>query len=941
MKRFFITLGMMVAATLSLTNCNKENAEVVLPASNEFTIVASEIETKTTNDGMNTKWSANDSVAVFHAVAGTSDYVFDGKFVTAEGDGKFTGTLASALDAGKSYDWYMIYPYNSKFTTPANTTTYSYIGNRAKGLSQAGNDSMSHVCGSSFTLVGKTSAVSATEVPSLQMKNVASLAAIKVTNSTSSPITVAKVTLDAGVDIVGSYYVNFADIDNVTLLPSEGYVVNTSVVEVKNAEPIPAGQSATYYAAVKPFTAAAGSSIKVKVEATSGSFEKTIDVTAPATFAAGKVKTVNVPVTSLTAAAAQTLSDVTGPGNYTIRNVTVMAVNGGAVIVKDATGLGYIFKSGHGLKVMDVADIIDGTVVMYNEVPEFNAGTFTKTGAVETLDHGTALEYDMAAQTAFAAAPCVKYAHVIGTLDTDKGRTVTTADGAAVYLAAAVTALKGKSVEVYGYLDGWSAKNTNANLLQISVDEYVNPNAPVFGVEKETVTVDANATTATIKVTGNVAWEATALSDGLTVTPTSGTGEATITATFPANTASSSVEYTVSVETSAAVTPSEYEITIKQGAYVPAGVDILTKETTGITVKNTYTNWTATGNSGAEYAANTAANDNSIQMRATNQSGIVTTKSAGAVTSVEVEWDGQPVEGVVRKISVYGKNTPYSSTADLDNVVYCGTLVGVIEHGVSTSVSLDPKYKYVAIKATDAAVYLPKITITWSDDSGITMKQSQDISFASATASATMGTSFSAPALNGAKTTVTYTSSDETVATVDPATGAVTTLAAGKTTISAVAAEDDTYYAAYAEYVLEVEPAAGSGPVEITLSGTMDSNFSYTQGPVTVTQAAPAGNALNSSYNTTSTLRIYVGNTLTFTSTKTITKIELVHTGGYAGGSATTADCGTYTRRAENGSNTSTWEGSSKKVTITNVKGSGDTSNIQLRPTVIKVTYEN
>lgn len=919
MKRFFITLGMMVAATLSLTNCNKENAEVVLPASNEFTIVASEIETKTTNDGMNTKWSANDSVAVFHAVAGTSDYVFDGKFVTAEGDGKFTGTLTSALDAGKSYDWYMIYPYNSKFTTPANTTTYSYIGNRAKGLSQAGNDSMSHVCGSSFTLVGKTSAVAAAEVPSLQMKNVASLAAIKVTNSTSSPITVAKVTLDAGVDIVGSYYVNFADIDNVTLLPSEGYVVNTSVVEVKNAEPIPAGQSATYYAAVKPFTAAAGSSIKVKVEATSGSFEKTIDVTAPATFAAGKVKTVNVPVTSLTAAAAQTLSDVTGPGNYTIRNVTVMAVNGSAVIVKDATGLGYIFKSGHGLKVMDVADIIDGTVVMYNEVPEFNAGTFTKTGSVETLDHGTALEYDMAAQTAFAAAPCVKYAHVIGTLDADKGRTVTTADGAAVYLAAAVTALKGKSVEVYGYLDGWSAKNTNANLLQISVDEYVNPNAPVFGVEKETVTVDANATTATIKVTGNVAWEATALSDGLTVTPTSGTGEATITATFPANTASSSVEYTVSVETSAAVTPSEYEITIKQGAYVPAGVDVLSQGTIGYEAQSSYTEWTYTGQTGAKYSGNSAGSNSTVQLRANSGSGIVTTQSSGAVTSVNVDW--RVTEGdVVRKIEIYGKNTPYTSTADLSNPVNKGTLVGSIQQGVSTSLDFATKYKYIAIKATDGTVYINEIRISWGDDSGIEVKQNQALSFAAATATATVGAAFTAPALSGANTTVTYASSNTSVATVDAATGAVTLVAPGSTVISAVAAEDATYYAAYAEYELTVNAQDGSKTVSFTtlgfaswgkqasFSGNTYDEVSQAKDGVTFTYTKNAG----SCYANTNAIRFYKANTLKFDAPAGYQITSIVWTGSGFKGDVTT-DVPTCTSSTSGLS----WTGDATSVTFT------------------------
>ncbi|MBO5075063.1 MAG: Ig-like domain-containing protein [Bacteroidales bacterium] len=69
-----------------------------------------------------------------------------------------------------------------------------------------------------------------------------------------------------------------------------------------------------------------------------------------------------------------------------------------------------------------------------------------------------------------------------------------------------------------------------------------------------------------------------------------------------------------------------------------------------------------------------------------------------------------------------------------------------------------------------------------------------------------MGESFTAPALSGAKTAVTYSSSKEEVATVDND-GEVTLVGAGTTVITATAAADDTYAAGSASYTLIVSPA--------------------------------------------------------------------------------------------------------------------------------------
>ena len=69
------------------------------------------------------------------------------------------------------------------------------------------------------------------------------------------------------------------------------------------------------------------------------------------------------------------------------------------------------------------------------------------------------------------------------------------------------------------------------------------------------------------------------------------------------------------------------------------------------------------------------------------------------------------------------------------------------------------------------------------------------------------GETFNAPELSGAATTVTYSSSNPAVATVDASTGAVTIVGGlGTTTITATAAENDEYRKGAASYTLTVAP---------------------------------------------------------------------------------------------------------------------------------------
>ena len=109
-------------------------------------------------------------------------------------------------------------------------------------------------------------------------------------------------------------------------------------------------------------------------------------------------------------------------------------------------------------------------------------------------------------------------------------------------------------------------------------------------------------------------------------------------------------------------------------------------------------------------------------------------------------------------------------------------------------------------------------------------KQDVTMSFSPADASATVGDDFTEPTLTTtpANLTVTYSSSNESVATVDASTGEVTLVAAGETTITATFAGNDTYNSGSASYTLTVNAAQAlpTTPTGLALSDVASTSMS-------------------------------------------------------------------------------------------------------------------
>ena len=303
MRKQILTLGAICAAAFTLTNCNKEIAEPQAPVTGgtDFEIIATTPDTKTANDGLNTVWDTGDALNVFHAEAGSTAYGTNDKFTYSGTDNKFTGTLKTGLEAGKSYDWYALYPYSNYINTPTNSDKggYVYIGERSDQTQiQTGNDSKAHlIYGASnqtglrnCPLYAVSKGVAASATPTFTMKQLASIVEVNVTNTNDAPLTVSTVsfTAPAGTSIVGTFYVNFTD--NVGAVYTDGdYPGNIANLTVKSGTAIAKDGVAKFYLAIKPFTANIGNELKISVNG----YEKTHKLTKNVEFKAGKIEAVN------------------------------------------------------------------------------------------------------------------------------------------------------------------------------------------------------------------------------------------------------------------------------------------------------------------------------------------------------------------------------------------------------------------------------------------------------------------------------------------------------------------------------------------------------------------------------------------------------------------------------------------------------------------------
>lgn len=185
MKGLIIRFATLIAAAAVFISCVKENAGsqngTVAHQGTEFTL--SLVQTRTVNDGMGMRWAEGDKVNVFHAEAGTTEFVSDGPFEFT-GENSFKGFIREdALINGKNYDWYVLYPYDASMASPKAAPIQI-----PADQFQSKDGDMSHLAGSYCPLAGKALSVPTSSAIVVEMKHLTTVLKIKVTNYEPDPM---------------------------------------------------------------------------------------------------------------------------------------------------------------------------------------------------------------------------------------------------------------------------------------------------------------------------------------------------------------------------------------------------------------------------------------------------------------------------------------------------------------------------------------------------------------------------------------------------------------------------------------------------------------------------------------------------------------------------------------------------------------------------------
>lgn len=253
----------------------------------------------------------------------------------------------------------------------------------------------------------------------------------------------------------------------------------------------------------------------------------------------------------------------------------------------------------------------------------------------------------------------------------------------------------------------------------------------------------------------------------------------------------------------------------------PQETDVLT--TTSLGIKDQYINFgTVTGKSGAVYRGIAAAWNDSSCIQLINNTKLpnlypgIIAQFPQAVEDVSITFHvnkgtGNDLGYGARPYSIFVFGDSKSHTDVVKELLssklssYSNQLKRVDAFGdrdTTITVYINQPYKYLVVRVDQCAVYFDSISFAW----GQVVKSSPNLRFSKPTAVAYLGGTFTEPQLfNSGGVVPRYSSSDTSVASVDEATGKITPLAEGTTTITASSEENATYLADTASYLLTVE----------------------------------------------------------------------------------------------------------------------------------------
>ena len=159
------------------------------------------------------------------------------------------------------------------------------------------------------------------------------------------------------------------------------------------------------------------------------------------------------------------------------------------------------------------------------------------------------------------------------------------------------------------------------------------------------------------------------------------------------------------------------DVSVKRKAYQGEVSDTLDRAFTGVS-GNSYKEWSGKSDqSSAVYAGNTAGGQStyvSLQIRGTNNSGIISTSSGGTLKSVSITFNSHTTNNY--SANIYYKDTAYESPSDLQSANTQGTLAGSITKTYSSSsgtINFSGSHGFIGIIASGGTIYVDEIIITY------------------------------------------------------------------------------------------------------------------------------------------------------------------------------------------------------------------------------------
>ena len=459
----------------------------------------------------------------------------------------------------------------------------------------------------------------------------------------------------------------------------------------------------------------------------------TKDVTASATFsspdmASAGTKTVTVSYTegtatkttsydiTVSAASTITVSQACALADDAAANVAdaiVAAICTKGFIATDGTQNIYVFENKQPTVALGDKVSFSAVKTTYYGLPELKTVTNMEVTSHENAIPRTALT-DITSTIDTYTSSDTDYITVTGTLAKDGSYYQVTVPGATKYASPMYlygidpSALVGQQVVLTGYFNTVHSKG----YVQVIATEIkaADANVKYCTVSTEALNVAAAAQSATFTIQANAAWTVSSDNSAFTVSPASGTSDATVTVSFSANETSAARVANITVSCPDASVTKTVVLT-QAGKASEEKTDVLKASDLAAT-STSYTNFSGvTKNSGAVYAGNSAKSSaGAIQLRSNNSnSGIVSTTSGGKLKSITIK-----VESGDNTIDVYGSNTAYTAASDLyatSGNTNQGTKIGSLSATGTITVSGD--YQYVGIRSYSGAVYISEITIEW------------------------------------------------------------------------------------------------------------------------------------------------------------------------------------------------------------------------------------